>query len=144
MPGALACGAVYVCARLPRVTVAPALTAAWLFGVSEQFWSQAIIAEVYTLNALLFFTVYALLLQGARQPERRWSLTEAESARLPLLRGRPAELTGDTTAAAAHYRRSHALYPHPDDEAGAALRRLGLSGARPAEDPPGSSRAAGG
>ena len=30
------------------VTAAPALTAAWLSGVSEQFWSQAIIAEVYT------------------------------------------------------------------------------------------------
>ena len=27
------------------------------FGASEHFWSQAIIAEVYTLNALLFFAV---------------------------------------------------------------------------------------
>ena len=57
--GALACGAVYCCARLLRASPAPALTAAWLFGVSEQFWSQAIIAEVYTLNALLFFATYA-------------------------------------------------------------------------------------
>ena len=48
--GALACGTVYVCARLLRVTVALALTATWLFGVSEQFWSQAIITEVYTLS----------------------------------------------------------------------------------------------
>ena len=40
--GALACGAVYCCARLLRASPAPALTAAWLFGVSEQFWSQAI------------------------------------------------------------------------------------------------------
>ena len=72
--GALACGAVYCCARLLRASPAPALTAAWLFGVSEQFWSQAIIAEVYTLNALLFFATYALVLLGARDPRREWPL----------------------------------------------------------------------
>ena len=70
MLGALACGAVYCCARLLRASPAPALTAAWLFGVSEQFWSQAIITEVYTLNALLFFAAYALVLLGARDPRR--------------------------------------------------------------------------
>ena len=62
--GALACGAVYVCARLLGASWIPALAAAWLFGASEHVWSQAIIAEVYTLNALLFFAVYALLLQA--------------------------------------------------------------------------------
>ena len=72
--GALACGAVYGCARLLRASVLPALTAAWLFGVSEQFWSQAIITEVYTLNALLFFAAYALVLLGARDPGRGWPL----------------------------------------------------------------------
>ena len=72
--GALACGAVYACARLLRAAPAPALTAAWLFGVSEQFWAQAIIAEVYTLNALLFFAAYALVLLGARDPRRGWPL----------------------------------------------------------------------
>ena len=72
--GALACGAVYCCARLLRASPAPALIAAWLFGVSEQFWSQAIIAEVYTLNALLFFATYALVLLGARDPRREWPL----------------------------------------------------------------------
>ena len=39
--GALACGALCCCARL-LASPLPALTAAWLFGVSEQFWSQAI------------------------------------------------------------------------------------------------------
>ncbi len=78
--GALACGAVYACARLLRASPAPALTAAWLFGVSEQFWSQAIVTEVYTLNALLFFTVYALMLDGARHPRRRWPLVCAAVA----------------------------------------------------------------
>ena len=75
--GALACGGVYCCARLLRASLAPALTAAWLFGVSEQFWSQAIITEVYTLNALLFFTTYALVLLGARDPQRGWPLLAA-------------------------------------------------------------------
>ena len=78
--GALACGAVYVGARLLRASPLPALTAAWLFGVSEQFWSQAIIAEVYTLNALLFFATYALVLLGARDPGRGWPLWSAAVA----------------------------------------------------------------
>ena len=74
MLGALACGAVYGCARLLRASPVPALAAAWLFGVSEQFWSQAIITEVYTLNALLFFAAYALVLLAARDPRREWPL----------------------------------------------------------------------
>ena len=78
--GALACGAVYCCARLLRASPVPALTAAWLFGVSEPFWSQAIIAEVYTLNALLFFAAYALVLLGARDPRRGWPLVAAAVA----------------------------------------------------------------
>ena len=78
--GALACGAVFCCARLLRASPVPALAAAWLFGVSEQFWSQAIIAEVYTLNALLFFAVYALVLLGARDRRRRWPLSCAAVA----------------------------------------------------------------
>ena len=78
--GALACGAVYACARLLRASPAPALIVAWLFGVSEQFWSQAIIAEVYTLNALLFFATYALVLHGAQNPRRGWPLAAADVA----------------------------------------------------------------
>ena len=72
--GALACGALYCCARLMRASPVPALAGAWLFGVSEQFWSQAIITEVYTLNALLFFAAYALVLLAARDPRRGWPL----------------------------------------------------------------------
>ena len=64
--GAMACGAVFLCARLLGATVLPALTAAWVFAASEHVWSQAIITEVYTLNALLFFSIYALLLYGGR------------------------------------------------------------------------------
>ncbi len=68
--GAFACGAVYICARLLGASMVPALTAAWLFGASEHVWSQAIITEVYTLNALLFFALHALLLHGVRHPDR--------------------------------------------------------------------------
>ncbi len=66
--GALTCGMVYLCARLLRTGWLPALAAAWLLGASEHFWSQAIITEIYTLNALLLFTVYALILHGVRHP----------------------------------------------------------------------------
>ena len=52
--GALACGGVYLCARLLGAAALPALAAAWLFGASEHVWSQSIIAEVYALNSLLF------------------------------------------------------------------------------------------
>ncbi len=69
--GALACGCVYGCARVLHVSPVPAVTAAWLFAASEHVWAQAIIAEVYTLNALLFFATYALVLYGSRHQESR-------------------------------------------------------------------------
>ena len=68
--GAIACGAVFLCARALDARRLPALAAAWLFGASEHMWSQAIIAEVYTLNALLFFAAYALILYGVRHPHK--------------------------------------------------------------------------
>ncbi|MDD9859307.1 MAG: DUF2723 domain-containing protein [Nitrospira sp.] len=69
--GALACGCVYGCARVLNVSTVPAVMAAWLFGASEHVWAQSIIAEVYTLNALLFFATYVLVLYGVRQPDCR-------------------------------------------------------------------------
>ena len=65
--GAMACATLYVCARLLGSGRLAALGAAWLFGASSHFWSQAIIAEVYTLNALAFFASYALILYGVAQ-----------------------------------------------------------------------------
>jgi hypothetical protein len=45
----------------------PALTGAMAFGLSLTFWSQAIVAEVYALNTLLFALALVLLLYaGAR------------------------------------------------------------------------------
>ena len=75
--GALACGGVYLCARLLGAAALPALAAAWLFGVSEHVWSQSIIAEVYSLNSLFFFAVYALLLYGLRGKQCLWALIAA-------------------------------------------------------------------
>jgi len=62
-----ACVLVYICARLLAAAPWPALAAAWLFGCAEHVWSQAIIAEVYGLNALLFFAIYALLLLAGQR-----------------------------------------------------------------------------
>ena len=72
--GALACGAVYACARLLGVSAAAALIGSWLFAVSEHFWAQAIITEVYTLNTLCLFGIFALLLylRHRRDDTRAW------------------------------------------------------------------------
>ena len=66
--GSFACGCLYLCARQMGASSIPALTASWLFASSEHFWSQAIITEVYTLNALFFFGLYFLILRGTRHP----------------------------------------------------------------------------
>ena len=69
--GALACGAVYGCTRLLGVSALIALIGAWLFAVSEHFWAQAIITEVYTLNVLCLFGIFALLLYLRRHGDDR-------------------------------------------------------------------------
>ena len=58
---------------------------------------------------------------------RGGALTKQESAKVFFEQGRLAELTGDADTAAARYRRAYAVYPHPDRDAGPALRRLGLA-----------------
>ena len=68
--GAFACGAVYACARLLGVSAPIALIGAWLFAVSEHFWAQAIITEVYTLNALCLFGIFVAAAVPAA-PRRR-------------------------------------------------------------------------
>ena len=55
------------------------------------------------------------------------ALSKQESALLFFEQGRLSELTGDAPTAAARYRRAYAVYPHPESEAGDALRRLGLT-----------------
>jgi hypothetical protein len=50
-----------LCLRLTRRAV-PSFVGALLFGLSRDFWSQAVITEVYTLNALFVALVIFLLL----------------------------------------------------------------------------------
>lgn len=75
--GALACGVVgWIVMRRTGSRLAGCLSAA-IYGVSQHFWSQAIIAEVYTLNALICFGAYALSLEAA---ERTGSSPRAAAA----------------------------------------------------------------
>ncbi len=56
--------------RLSKRVVA-AVAGALAFGVGETFWSQAVIAEVYTLDALLLsLTIFALLVWRDRREDR--------------------------------------------------------------------------
>src|SRR3954469_6923355 len=67
--GGLACGAAWLCARALTGGRLPAYLAALGLGVTPVFWSQAIIAEVYTLNALFFLALVFLglhALEGRR------------------------------------------------------------------------------
>ncbi|MGH8741282.1 MAG: glycosyltransferase family 117 protein, partial [Burkholderiales bacterium] len=52
--GALTCGLVWMCARALLGARAAAYVAAFALGATPVFWSQSLIAEVYTLNTLFF------------------------------------------------------------------------------------------
>jgi hypothetical protein len=64
--GGLACGAAWLCARALTGARLPAYVGAFGLGLAPVFWSQAIIAEVYTLNAFLFLALLFLGLQAAQ------------------------------------------------------------------------------
>jgi len=62
--GALTCGAAWLCARALVGGRLPAYLAALALGVSPVFWSQSIIAEVYTLNTFFFLSLVFMGLQA--------------------------------------------------------------------------------
>ena len=63
--GAVGCAAIYATvAMLVRGRIF-AYLGGLAYGASDTFWSQAIIAEVYTLNAMFFFIVLALCVRYA-------------------------------------------------------------------------------
>src|SRR5882762_9922663 len=62
--GALTGGAAWLCARALIGGRLPAYLAAFALGVSPVFWSQAIIAEVYTLNTFFFLALVFMGLQA--------------------------------------------------------------------------------
>ena len=69
--GALAVGAVFGAGYLLSRKIVAAAVAAVAFGVGEALWSQAVIAEVYTMNALLIsLTLVSLLLWRDRERDR--------------------------------------------------------------------------
>ena len=82
--GALTGGTAWLCARALIVGRLPAYLASVALGVSPVFWSQAIIAEVYTLNTFFFL---ALLFMGllACSPSLREPAHEARSGLLPWM-----------------------------------------------------------
>ncbi len=69
--GAFACALLWSLARRLGVGLLPAYLAALALALSVTFWSQAIIAEAYTLNALLFLLLLGLVLRYAAGPEPR-------------------------------------------------------------------------
>ncbi|QIN83864.1 DUF2723 domain-containing protein [Rubrobacter tropicus] len=82
--GVLAVSAVYAaCLALCRRVVASA-AGALAFGLSGAFWSQAVIAEVYTLNALFVALVLFLLLLWRERRDDRVLLAAASVAGLSL------------------------------------------------------------
>ena len=62
--GALACAVLYLLGRRMRAPAWAAAAAALGWGLSEHFWSQAIITEVYTLNALLCVATFHFCLRA--------------------------------------------------------------------------------
>jgi hypothetical protein len=72
-----------LCLRLTR-RVVPSCVAALLFGLSRDFWSQAVITEVYTLNALFVALVIFLLLLWRDTREDRHLLLACFSMGLSL------------------------------------------------------------
>jgi hypothetical protein len=66
--GGLSCALLWLCARHLVEGRLPAYLAAFGLGLSPVFWSQAIIAEVYTLNTFFFLTLTLLALRSAPLP----------------------------------------------------------------------------
>ena len=62
--GALTGGAAWLCARTLVAGRLPAYIAAFALGFSPVFWSQAVIAEVYTLNTFFFLALAFMGLQA--------------------------------------------------------------------------------
>lgn len=61
--GALACVALWWCTFLLVPARLPAYASAFTFGFSSTFWSQSVVAEVYSLNCLFFFLILGLCLR---------------------------------------------------------------------------------
>lgn len=70
--GALTCAVLWCIVRSLVPSRAIATAAALAYGFSEAFWSQAIIAEVYTLNTFVTFLLVLLLLRLSAAGDVGW------------------------------------------------------------------------
>ncbi|MGR8933847.1 MAG: glycosyltransferase family 117 protein [Gammaproteobacteria bacterium] len=77
--GALSCATLWYISRLLLSCINSAYVAAFAYSVSKAFWSQAIIAEVYTLNVFIFLILLALMLKYVSAADK-W-----KNSLLPLL-----------------------------------------------------------
>ena len=75
--GALAVVAVFLVGLALNGRIVATAVGALAFGTSELFWSQAVIAEVYTLNALFVALVVLVLLLWKERREDKYLLTAA-------------------------------------------------------------------
>jgi hypothetical protein len=66
--GAIACGVIVLVATALSESLLAGVAAALLFAVSYTFWSQAIIAEVYSLHTLFVALTLLLLLRWSARP----------------------------------------------------------------------------
>src|SRR5689334_14379843 len=64
----IACGLFVLVASRLSGSIAAAVSAAMLFGVSYTFWSQAVIAEVYALHASFVLASMLMLLRWEERP----------------------------------------------------------------------------
>ena len=69
--GALSCAVLFWIAHFLTATRIIAFAVAFGYGVSREFWAQAIIAEVYSLNVFFFFLTMALALLYRSAPRTR-------------------------------------------------------------------------
>jgi hypothetical protein len=81
--GALTVALVYATLRQLTHHRLAALLGAAILAVTPVFWSQSVIAEVYTLNSAFVAGVLCLLLAWANRPEMRSSSLEEERATSP-------------------------------------------------------------
>jgi len=73
----------FICLKL-TCQIAPSAVGALLIGTSETFWSQAVIAEVYTLNVLFIAAIILVLLVWQDKRKDRYLLLAAFLAGLSL------------------------------------------------------------
>jgi hypothetical protein len=76
--GAATCVVLWWNIRLFVPGRAPAYAGALCYGLSKTFWSQSIIAEIYTLNTFFFFLIFTLciLLVSTKKPAEKTSDTD--------------------------------------------------------------------